>query len=168
MIERAEVFFTESIGPIEKTHRSALRAEVRVKQLTRALCERAAESSAMTRHLERGIVRRQAAEAALKRSRKHRLGLLQESARLQRRLRDRTREMLSAQEDERRKTSRQLRDEVAQALLAIHVRLLALKKAVKLNTRNLGIEFAETQQLVKQSVQTMHRLARESNGDDQA
>ena len=168
MIERSKRFFAEAIVPIEKTHRGALRTDARVSQLTQALSRRMAESSASAHHLKRDIARRKRAEKALKRSREHRARLLQRSARLQNRLRDRTRELLSKQENERQRTSRQLRDEVAQALLAIHVRLLALKKAVKRNTHSLGTEFAETQQLVKHSVQTMHRLARESSGDDQA
>ena len=72
-----------------------------------------------------------------------------------------TRKILSAQEDERQKTSRQLHDEIAQTLLAINVRLLTLKKAAKANTENLKKEIAETQRLVKQSVKTIQRLAHE-------
>ena len=161
MVELAECFFAEAIVPIEKTHRTALKTDIRINQLTQTLRRRTAESSASTRHLKRGIVRRHAAEAALKVSEKHHRKLLQESRRLQKLLRDQTRAMLAAQETERQKSSHQLHDEIAQTLLAIDVRLLALKKAAHTNTETLNKEIAETQRLVKQSVVTFHRLAHE-------
>ena len=160
-IERAKRFFSETIVPIEKTHRAALKNDVRVRQLTQALHRRTAESSASTRHLNQSIAQRQAAEATLKNNGKHGAGLLQESKRLQHRLRHQMREILSAQEDERRETSRQLHDEIAQTLLAINLRLLTLKTSAKAKTEGLEKEIAETQRLVGQSVKTMHRLAQE-------
>lgn len=160
-IARAKSFFAEAIVPIERTHRAALKADVRFHQLAQTLRRRSVESSASNRHLERGIVQRQAAEAALKKSGKHRIGLLQESRRLQKSLRDQTRAMLSAQENERQKASRQLQDEIAQTLLAIDVRLLTLKNAAKAKTGTLKKEIAETQRLVRQSVKMIDRLSRE-------
>jgi signal transduction histidine kinase len=159
LIERAKRFFTEAIVPIEKTHGAALNADLHVNQLTRTLRRRTVESSASTRRLERGIARRQAAEAALKKSGEHRNRLLRESSRLQSRLRHQMRAILLAQEDERQKTSRQLQDEIAQALVAINLRLLTLKTAAKANTSKLSQEIAETQWLVDESVKTLRRLA---------
>ena len=160
-IERANVFFTETIVPIEKTHRAALKADVRVNQLTQTLRRRTAESSASTRHLEQGIAERQAAEAALKKSGKHHIRLLQESGRLQTRLRDQTRDILSAQEDGREKASRQLHDEIAQILLAINLRLLTVKTSARGNTDSLAKKIAETQRVVQESAKTIKRLAHE-------
>ena len=158
---RAADFFVEAIGPIEKTHRAALKADTRVDRLTRTLCRQTAASSASTRHLKRGIAQRQAAEAALKRSAKRRAELLKESGRLRNLLRHQARKTLAAQEDERRKTSRQLHDDIAQALLAINVRLLALKGSARTGSEDLKKEIAETQRLVRSSVTTIHRLAHE-------
>ncbi|MCX7010339.1 MAG: histidine kinase [Kiritimatiellaeota bacterium] len=160
-ISRAERFFAEAIVPIEKTHSAALQTDVRVQQLSQTLRRRTVESSASTRHLEQGIVRRQAAETALTVSGKHRLKLLQEARALQQRLLVQTRKMLAAQETERQKNSHQLHDEIAQILLAIHVRLLTLKTSSQANTENLKKEIAETQRLVKQSAMTIQRLAHE-------
>jgi hypothetical protein len=162
ILSRTKAFFGETIVPIEQTH-AAAKADVRhVEQLGEELRERTAESSASTRRLKRGVVRRKAAETALENSGAHRSKLLEKSHRLEDRLQDQTRKMLAAQEGGRRDSSRQLQNEVAQILLAIHVRLLTLNEAIKANTKNLKKEIAETQSLVKQSVLTIKRLAHES------
>jgi signal transduction histidine kinase len=111
--------------------------------------------------LKRGIVRRRAADQALKRSGKHGVKLLAESRRLREHLRHLTHEILSAQEDERQKISRQLHDEIAQTLLGINVRLLTLKNAAQANAAGLKKEIASTQRLVKQSVLTINQFAHE-------
>ena len=67
-------------------------------------------------------------------------------------------EMLVAQESARHETSLALRDEVSQALLAIELRLLALRVASKVNTRDLKKEIAETQRLVRESAKIIRRL----------
>jgi len=161
IIKRARAFFAEAIVPIEKTHRAALKAGAHERQLNQALRQRMAESSASARHLRRGIAQRQAAEAALKKCGKHGDKLLNESRRLQKHLRHLTHEILCAQEDERRKISHQLHDEMAQTLLGIHVRLLTLKKAAKANTQGFKKELASTQWLVRQSVRSINRFAHE-------
>ena len=53
---------------------------------------------------------------------------MKESWRLQKHLRHLTHQILSAQEEKRKKISRELQDEIAQTLLGINVRLLTLKK----------------------------------------
>jgi signal transduction histidine kinase len=161
MIKRARSFFAEAVAPIEKTHRGALKANIHLKQLNQRLSQRAVESSASARHLKQSILQRQAAEAALKKSGKQRTRLLEESRRLQQHSRHLTYEILSAQEDEWQKISHQLHDEIAQILLGLNVRLLTLKKAAKANTGSLRREIASTQQLVKHSVKTINRFARE-------
>lgn len=161
MIKRAKRFFAEAIVPIEKTHRAALEAAVCINQLIELLRQRTLELCASTRNLKRGITRRQAAEKALKKSGKRRSKLLQESRGLQNDLRDQTQKMLSVQEHQWLKTSRQLHGEIAQTLLAIDVRLLILKNAAKADTGTLKKKIAETQDLVTQSAKMIHRLAHE-------
>lgn len=161
MIQRAKTFFTEAITPIEKTHRAALAADGQVNQLNQTLRQRTEESSVSARHLKRDIVQRQATEEALKKSGEHYATLLGKSRRLQKHLRHLTYEILSTQEDERRKISLQLQDEIAQTLLGINVRLLTLKNAAKTNTETLQKELDNTQRLVAQSVKTIHQFAHE-------
>ena len=159
VIARAKTYFAETLVPLEKTHRAAMKADIRVHQLTKTLRRCTKESSASIRHLKRSIIQRQRAEAALKKSGKQHAKLLAEAHRLQEHLRHLTHTSMSAQEDERQTTSRRLHDEIAQTLLGIHVRLLTLKKAAKANTGNIKKEIADTQRLVMESVKTIHRAA---------
>jgi len=160
-IKRAEIFFAEVITPIEKTHLAALKANSRLNQLNKALGRRTVDLAASSRFLKQGITQRKAAEQALKRSAGHYARLVKESRRFQKHLRHLTHQILSAQEEERKKISRELHDEVAQTLLGINVRLLTLKKEATTNTKGLKKEIAGTQRLVGKSVKTMSRFARE-------
>jgi signal transduction histidine kinase len=159
MIERAKRFFDETIVPIERTHRAALKTDLHVRQMSKTLRRRTVESAASTRHLKQGVALRQAAEAALKKSGTNRLRLLEASTRLQTRLRRRTHTILAAQEDERQTSSRQLHDEIAQILLAINLKLLTVRTSAKANTENLKKEIAATRKLLQESLITINRLA---------
>src|ERR1043166_7280926 len=160
-IKRAEIFFAEAITPIEKTHRAALKANAHLNQLNKTLGRRTVDLAASNRFLKQGIAQRKAVEQALKKSAGHYARLVKESRRLQKHLRHLTHQILSAQEAERKKISRELHDEVAQTLLGINVRLLTLKKEATVNTEDLNKEIASTQRLVGKSVKTMSRFARE-------
>lgn len=161
IIARANIFFEDTLAPIEKTHGAALKSTARAHQLVRTLRQRTEESSVSTRNLKLGIARRQAAESALEKSGHHRVRLLKASQLLQKKLRQQTHKMLTDMEQEWRVTSRQLQDEIAQTLLAIQVRLLALKNMANLNTTTLKKEIVGTHRLVKHSVQAVRKLAHE-------
>ncbi len=161
IIKRAEIFFVEVITPIETTHRAAREASGDLNRLTKTLSRRTAELAAAGRHLKRGIVRRKAAEEALKKSGKHRSDLLDQSRLVQEHLRHLTRQILLAQEDKRTKISRELHDEIAQTLLGINVRLLALKNEAVVKSKGLKKEIANTQRLVETSKKTLSRFVRE-------
>jgi signal transduction histidine kinase len=161
LIRRAEVFFKEAITPIEKIHRAALSAGVRLSQLDEELVRRTVDLAASNRSLKRNIVRRRSVEEALKKSGGHSRKLLEESRRLQNQLQQLTHQMLTAQEDKRKKISRDLQDEIAQTLLGINVRLLTLKKEAALNAEGFKKDIASTQQLVDKSVKSIKRFARE-------
>jgi signal transduction histidine kinase len=66
-----------------------------------------------------------------------------------------------AQEDERGKLSHELRDEIAQILLGINVRLLLLKQAARSQAKGLNKEIASAQRLVVRSTVRVRRLAHE-------
>jgi signal transduction histidine kinase len=86
---------------------------------------------------------------------------LEKSRHLQEHLRRLSHEILSAQEEERKRISRELHDEIGQALTAINVKLAALEKEAKVNTAGLKNHIASTRRLVEQSMDTVHRFARE-------
>jgi signal transduction histidine kinase len=161
LIKRAGIFFTEAITPIEKKHDTARAAAVHLNQIVEMLSQRTVELAASNLELSQEIAQRKAVEAALKKSEHHYSQLLAESERLQEQLRQLSRQILLAQEEERKRISRELHDVIAQTLTGINVRLAALKKEAALNTKHLDRNIARTQRLVEKSVDIVHEFARE-------
>jgi signal transduction histidine kinase len=161
MVQRAGAFFAETITPIETTHRIAKEANVQMTELNRTLRARSAELATSNRQLKREIVQRRLVEKSLKRSEQHYGQLLEQSRHMQEQLRLLSRQLLSAQEEERKKISRELHDVIAQTLTTINVRLAALKKEATFDAVGLERSIGRTQQLVQESVDIVHRFARE-------
>jgi signal transduction histidine kinase len=161
IIQRAELFFTEAITPIEKTHHAAIRTKSRLRRLSKTLGRRTLDLAVSNRSLKKSIVRRKTVEKALKKSGGNSRKLLGESRRLQKHLRDMAHQILSAQENNRKKISHDLQDEIAQTLLGINVRLLSLRKEAAASAEGLEKDVASTQRLVDKSVLIIKRFARE-------
>jgi signal transduction histidine kinase len=159
-LRKAEIFFTEALTPIVETHRAARQSKIDLHCLTETLAARTAELASSNRQLQRGIARRKSVEAALKKSGIHYSKLLKDSLHLQAGLRELTHRVLAAQEDERKKMSIELQNEIAQTLLGINARLLSLKRDGRINTHGLRNELAATQQLVLKSAKSVRRVAR--------
>jgi signal transduction histidine kinase len=132
-----------------------------LSRLNQTLGRRTVDLAASRRSLKQGIVRRKTVEQALKKSVEHSRKLLKESRDLQKHLQRLTHQILSAQENKRKRISRDLHDEIAQTLLGINVRLLTLKKEAANDASGLKKEIASTQQLVDKSVKSIKRFARE-------
>lgn len=160
-IRREKLFFSELLVPIERTRGTTLKTEAKARQMALTLERRVAEVSASTVHLAKSITQRQTAEDALKESVKNRTQQLKTSILLQEKMRSQTRDLLLAEEQNRRKYSLQLKDEAAQTLLAIHLGLLALKASVHASTENLEKEIANTQRLVRKSILKFERFSHE-------
>ena len=161
VMARSRKFFLETLVPIEKTHDAALKTERQVKIVTEKLRLRTQESSAAARHLEGEIANRKEAETVLKESGSELATLLKESGRLQSRLQQKTHNKILTKERVNRHASHQLQNEIAQTLLAIHLRLLTLRLSTKSSMDQLKKEIASNQALVKQSASTILRLADE-------
>jgi signal transduction histidine kinase len=161
VIKQAGIFFAVAITPNEKKDDSAREATARLKRFVETLSRRTVELAASNLDLNLEIAQRKVAEEALKKSERHYSQLLQQSDRQQGQLRRLSRRILSAQEDERRKISRELHDVIAQTLTGINVRLASLKRDAALNTKGLDRNIARTQRLVEQSVDIVHQFARE-------
>jgi len=168
LAQRAEIFFTEAIAPIVETHRAARHNKNELNRLNGTLDRRTAELAATNRLLQRGIAQRKEVEAALKKSGEHYARLLKESLQLQQGLQQLTHQVMAAQEDERKKISRELQNEIAQTLLGINVRLLSLKQDARANTKGLKNEIASAQRLVTKSATFVRRFARELNNPSEA
>ena len=113
------------------------RPRLDLNRLMATLGRRTEELADSNRQLERGIIRRKIVEEALKKSGAHYTKLLKDSLHLQEGLRQLTHQVLAAQENERKKISLELQDEIAQTLLGINVRLLSLKQESQVNTKGL-------------------------------
>lgn len=155
--ERAEMFFYEANMPIEETHRAARLSKLQLSQVMATLGERTEELAVSNRLLQRGIRRHKEVEDASAKLGRHHQKCLEESLELQKRLRQLTHQVLRAQEDERKKISRELQDEIAQTLLGINVRLLSLKQEAQRNTRGIKNDIASTQVLVVKSARSMRQ-----------
>jgi signal transduction histidine kinase len=160
-IKRAEIFFTETVAPIEKTHGAAVRTRDRVTRLNKTLDRRTIDLEVANRSLKQGIARRRTAEQTLQSSDGGSRKLLEESCRLEKHLRQLTRQVLSTREDRRKKISGKLHDEIAQTLLGINVRLLSLRQKANTNAEGIQKEIASTRRLVDKSLKSIQRFARE-------
>ena len=75
-------------------------------------------------------------------------------------LRHLSHQVLRAQEEERKRVSRELHDEIAQILIGINLDLLALTRDPPARPQDLRKRIARMQRLVEDSVNTLHRFTR--------
>jgi signal transduction histidine kinase len=129
-------------------------------RLNQVLERRATILTTANRRLLRDVNRCKETERTLKASRGHYLKLWRESRHLQQDLRRLTHQILATQEGQRRDLSRNLQDDIAQTLLGINVRLLALRLTDRKNTRRLRAGITGTQHLVAASAKSMQRSSR--------
>ena len=157
MLRQTGVFFRQALAPLVKASRAVRAARVRKLKM----CTAAGELAAAKKHLQRESEKRKVAEIAVKESHRQYDKLLADSLGMQKQLRSLSHELLRAQEDERKKISRELHDEISQILTGINVRLAALKIEAAANTGSVTRKIGNAQRLVEKSVAAVHRFARE-------
>lgn len=160
-LKQACQFFAQALVPMEKHQRDTRKTNQRLLQHNEFLRLHAAELALSNKKLAREMVRRKSAEAAALKGHHEYQSLFQESVVMQKKLRQLTRQIISAQENERKEISRELHDEVVQTLVGINVELSALGRCASLSMRSIQSKIARTQRLVENSVQEVHRFARE-------
>ena len=84
-----------------------------------------------------------------------------EALHMQEQLRHLSRQLLLTQEEERKRISRELHDEIVQTLVGINVHLASLTVKDTVDLKELRAKIIRTQQLVEKSVEIVHRFARE-------
>ena len=142
---RASLFFAEVLGPIEQTHRGAREANIHLGQLVKLLSQRTSE-------LAESVTALRASERTASEHLENSLGM-------QAQLRDLSSQLLSVQEDERRKISRELHDVIAQTLTGINLRLAAMTSVSMGSPEQFSEHITRTQKLVSESVDIVHRFA---------
>jgi len=147
LLKSAETFLLQSLSACEATHRGFREMNVKLQE--------------RNRELEAEIGERRRAESALQQSKKHYHRLFNEARAMQQSLRNLSNKILRTQEEERKRISRELHDEVGQSLTAISVTLATLKGNHLVNSNDSGQKLAETQSLLQETMETVHRFARD-------
>lgn len=131
--EREKEFLVEALSPFEAAHRGYRRAHEELRARERELSDGRA-------HYER---------------------LFNEARGMEEALRLLSKRLVDAQEGERKRFSRELHDEVGQALNAMTMNLAALKRLAECATPAAQARIDDTVQLVERTIETVHRFARE-------
>ncbi len=160
-LERGQHFFSQTVGPIEAALRADRETALELAQRHETLRARSAALAKGNRRLEREVARRKTGESVIRKGHEQYQKLFAESQTMQKRLRQMTRQIILAQEEERKEISRELHDGVVQTLVGINVQLSTLTKGASLGLRTLKVRIAHTQRLVANSVNAVHRFARE-------
>ncbi|HYF36858.1 MAG TPA: phosphatase RsbU N-terminal domain-containing protein [Prosthecobacter sp.] len=155
MTARATDFFTEAVMPIENTHRAARKAGAQLLRINAKLGQRSLELAESRRELRRGIASRKAVERLLLNSEAESAGLIAETHRLREEFQSKAHQAIDEQEEVRRRMRVHLQDEVAQTLLAFHMRLVALDKRHSVSAEACEKEMAITQEVVQESMRTI-------------
>jgi PAS domain S-box-containing protein len=124
----------------------------------RKLAERVARKNVK---LEQEIIRRKAVEEDLYANRKEQSRLLRQSRLQQKQLRDLSRRLLVAQEDERKRISHELHDVIGQTLVGINIHLAVLTLGSADAPASLKKQVRQTRTLVEKAVDIVHNFARE-------
>jgi signal transduction histidine kinase len=160
-LKAAETFFLEALSPFEAAHRGFRETNVKLQQLIAALEKRNLDLALMNRQLAGEIRERRRTERALRKSEEHFRELFNEARRMEENLRSLSNQVLHAQEEERKRISRELHDEVGQALTAVSVTLATLKNGRDMELPIVGKKLADAQHLLQESMQAVHGFARE-------
>jgi len=161
MLARAGLFFADAITPLEEGHRVAIESNSQLNRMNEELTRRTLDLAKSNQQLKKEIARRKVVEKSLRKSERQSVDLLEQSQLLQEQLRLLSRRILLAQEDERKRISRELHDVVVQLLTGINVRLATLKTETSVSTKDLSRKISHAQRLVIKSVDIVHKFARE-------
>ena len=160
-LKRAGGFLIRALNPMEMARRNARETNRQLRERNETLRRLTIALTKGSRRLQVEVERRMAGEMAVRKGKEEYRALFLESQVMQKKLRQMTRQIIMAQEEERKEISRELHDEVVQTLVGINVELSALGRGASVGLRTLKEKIARTQRLVENSVNSVHRFARE-------
>lgn len=159
MLKRAARFFTKvtaiaDVSPQNRTGKEWLKS-------MEVLSRHALELAAIRKELKQALKEKNDALLILQKNQTHHAQLLKKSESFQVQLRRLSRKLLTAQEDERLKISRDLHDVISQTLSGINIKLAMLKQQSQNHSKGLARNITSTQRLVEKSVHIVHQFAYE-------
>ena len=122
---------------------------------------RLVELGARNRELDLEIARRRKVEQSLEVSERHQTAMLEKSNRMQTQLRRLSHGILDAHEEERKRISRELHDEIGQAVAAINIHLELISRQTKGESTSVKKRVAKTRRYLEEFVELVHRFCRE-------
>lgn len=109
----------------------------------------------------RDITERKRSEQAVAQSEEHYRDLFHQAYQMQENLRRLSNRILQVQEQERARISRDLHDEVGQALTAINMNLAVLRNSLAASPPDIERRIGDTQALIEQTMVSIHNFSRE-------
>jgi signal transduction histidine kinase len=156
----AEDFFLQTLAPFEATHRGFRETNSRLQRAIAALEKRNLELAVVNQKLTAQVRERQKTEKALRENEEHFRMLFEQACAMQQNLRELSHKVIHAQEEERKRISRELHDETSQALTAISITLASLNGC----SRNGVVRrkrIHDAQKLLQETMEALHDFARE-------
>jgi len=151
---------TKSVSPVSGRPRCFLAmSDVTALKHAQETQLRVKALEAMNTALKNEILSRKTVEKSLRESRQSQSRMLKESKRMEEELRLLSHQILHTQEEERKRISHDLHDEIAQTLVAINVHLAHLSQGVASDTKDLAQKIVVAQKMVERSVESVHRFA---------
>src|SRR6266404_4075037 len=145
VLRAAETFFMETLAPFEAAHRGFRKANLELHQVNQALQAGNRKLARANRELQREVAARGRTEKALRESEEHYRLLFHQARLMQENLRHLSTQILHVQEEERKRVSRELHDEVGQALTAISTNLEMLQRNGAVDPQILKGKIADAQ-----------------------
>jgi two-component system sensor histidine kinase DegS len=122
---------------------------------------RSIDSSKEDDRLNREIKLRKAGEITIRKNRTRFQSFSLESKLMHEKLRLLTRQLISAQEEERREISRELHDGIVQKLAGINIELSTLSAGNSVETPNVKAKIGRVRRMVSDSIKALHLFARD-------
>jgi signal transduction histidine kinase len=160
-LEAAGIFVLEVLSPFEATHRGFHEIHLKLLEMNRTLSQRNQDLSASNQSLQLEVAERKRTETALRESQEYYQVLFNEARQMQEDLRRLSAQILCVQEEERKRISRELHDEIGQALTAIHVHLTLATRQTGMGATSSTGGIGTALRLLEETMETVHRFARE-------